>query len=105
MARCGRPAVAEDLTADFVYIRLHGGDKLYVSDYHDAELDRWARRIKTWSKGGTPKGSKTIAVGTQAKKIERDVYVYFDNSIEGHAAFDAIYLAKRLGIKRKGRVE
>ena len=32
---------AEDLTADFVYVRLHGATKLYVSGYSDAELEWW----------------------------------------------------------------
>ena len=30
---------AEDLTADFVYIRLHGSEELYVSSYNDKALD------------------------------------------------------------------
>lgn len=35
-----------DLTADFVYCRLHGSVELYNSGYTDKELDRWARRIR-----------------------------------------------------------
>ena len=38
---------AEDLTADLVYIRLHGATKLYVSGYNDKVLG-WANRIKLW---------------------------------------------------------
>jgi uncharacterized protein YecE (DUF72 family) len=96
---------AEDVTADFIYVRLHGDEELYVSDYRDAELDRWAKRIKTWQKGGEPKNAKKIIAGKAPSKTERDVYVYFDNSIEGHAAFDAIYLSKKLGVKIKSPVE
>src|SRR3546814_15112482 len=41
----------EDVTADFVYIRLHGEEELYASGYTDGALDRWAARIKAWSEG------------------------------------------------------
>nr|MBA3274101.1 DUF72 domain-containing protein [Chthoniobacterales bacterium] len=34
----GKWPYAEDLTADFAYIRLHGAEQLYVSGYSDAEL-------------------------------------------------------------------
>src|SRR3546814_15299866 len=36
----------EDVTADFVYFRLHGEEALYASGYPDGALDRWAARIK-----------------------------------------------------------
>ena len=35
----------EDVTADFVYARLHGDEQLYVSGYGHAALDRWAAKI------------------------------------------------------------
>ena len=76
----GKFPYAEELTADFVYIRLHG-DELYKSDYQDTDLRAWAKRIKRWRSKG------------------RDVFVYFDNTIEGHAIHDAMYLAKQLGLK------
>jgi uncharacterized protein YecE (DUF72 family) len=44
---------AEDITADFVYIRLHGSEELYTSGYDEATLDRWAARIGQWAKGET----------------------------------------------------
>ena len=34
---------AEDVTADFVYVRLHGDEQIYVSGYTDAALDGIAR--------------------------------------------------------------
>jgi uncharacterized protein YecE (DUF72 family) len=42
---------AEDLTADFVYIRLHGSKELYISGYNDNALDWWANRIRKWQSG------------------------------------------------------
>jgi uncharacterized protein YecE (DUF72 family) len=76
---------AEEITADFVYVRLHGSQALYASRYTDDELDWWAGRIAEWRGGGTG---------------GRDVYVYFDNDIGAHAPFDAMRLAERVGVAR-----
>ena len=98
----GKWPYAEDVTADFLYIRLHG-ESLYVSDYTDEVLDRWARRIKSWQKGGEPRDAVQISKKKPPKRA-RDIYVYFDNSIAGHAPFDAIHLAERLGKSRTSRM-
>jgi uncharacterized protein YecE (DUF72 family) len=79
------PAV-EQLTADFVYVRLHGSTRLYESGYTDAELDAWADRIERWA--GPPRGL--------------DVYVYFDNTALGHAPEDARSLAERVAARGLG---
>jgi uncharacterized protein YecE (DUF72 family) len=34
----------EAVTGDFVYLRLHGGQVLYGSNYSDQELREWAER-------------------------------------------------------------
>jgi uncharacterized protein YecE (DUF72 family) len=78
----GKFPIAYEVTADFVYVRLHGSQELYVSGYADAELDEWAGRIKMWR---SPRGGA------------RDVYVYFDNDAKVHAPFDAARLIERLG--------
>ena len=41
---------AEDVTADFLYLRLHGSEELYASGYSDEALDRWAARITLWGR-------------------------------------------------------
>ena len=48
----GRWPYLEDVTADFLYLRLHGDAELYVSGYTDDALSRWAGRIRHWSGGG-----------------------------------------------------
>jgi uncharacterized protein YecE (DUF72 family) len=73
----GRFPYAEEITASFVYVRLHGSTQLYVSGYSDAELDEWAGKIRVWMR-------------------TRDVYVYFDNDAKVHAPFDALRLAERV---------
>ncbi len=52
---------AEDLTADFVYLRLHGPDTLYGGRYSDKALDRWAARIAAWASGGEPADAQRIS--------------------------------------------
>lgn len=68
------------VTADFVYVRLHGpGEKKYQGCYSPARLRAWARRIRTWRAAG------------------RDVYIYFDNDQNAYAAANAAALRRYLG--------
>lgn len=85
----------EDMTADFVYIRLHGEEELYVSGYDDASLDDWARKIRVWRSGRQPTDAKLIAPRS-TKGVPRDIYVYFDNDVKVRAPFDAVALLERL---------
>jgi uncharacterized protein YecE (DUF72 family) len=60
------------VTADFVYVRLHGpGTDKYQGSYTEAALKEWARRCKAWA------------------KKRKEVFVYFDNDQAGYAAFNA----------------
>ena len=95
----GKFPYAEDLTADFVYIRLHGAEQLYVSGYDDRALNWWADRIKLWRKGRQPRDAKLVGVAGNDSRA-RDVYVYFDNDAKVHAPFDAIRLSERLKRRR-----
>ena len=60
-----------EVTADFVYIRLHGPEGPYQGSYGDAALWTWAKRIAAWAKKGL------------------DVYCYFDNDDRGFAPKNA----------------
>jgi uncharacterized protein YecE (DUF72 family) len=70
-----------DVTADFVYVRLHGDIRIYTSGYSERALAPWARRIRAWAKNG------------------RDVYVYFDNDVKVRAPFDALNLMRQLRLR------
>jgi len=88
---------AEDVTADFVYLRLHGSEELYASGYSDEALDHWAARIKLWVKGLEPNDARRIAPDAYpAGQIPRDVYAYFDNDAKVRAPVDARALNARL---------
>lgn len=91
----GKWPYAEDLTADFAYIRLHGSQQLYVSGYSDAELEWWRARIELWRRGKQPADARLIASAKQ-KPSHHDMYVYFDNDAKVHAPFDAKSLANLL---------
>jgi uncharacterized protein YecE (DUF72 family) len=86
----------EDITADFLYLRLHGSEELYVSGYGPAALSRWARRISSWVAGRMPKDAIIVGPKPATTGTPRDVYIYFDNDAKVRAPFDAIALARRL---------
>jgi uncharacterized protein YecE (DUF72 family) len=95
----GRWPLIEDLTADFVYVRLHGDLELYASEYSERALDHWAGRIERWQRGSQADDVRLAAPGTSPPvRRTRDVYVYFDNDTKVHAPYDAAALSRRLGI-------
>jgi|SRR6476646_3947314 len=77
-----------DVTADFVYCRLHGSQELYTSGYRSGTLDAWAKRVVTWSQGGELRDGD-CAHPQKARKAARDVFVYFDNDAKVRAPLDA----------------
>ena len=96
----GKWPFVEDVTADFMYLRLHGDEELYASGYSDEALDAWAERIRAWSGGGElPHGRKIAPDLAPPPRKSRDVYCYFDNDIKVHAPFDAMKLMEKLGLR------
>jgi uncharacterized protein YecE (DUF72 family) len=87
-----------DVTADFVYCRLHGSEELYVSGYDDKALDIWAERIDDWAHGREPANANRVLEPLKPVRSGRDVYVYFDNDVKVRAPADARALADRLGV-------
>ena len=88
--------VEKPLTADFIYIRLHGAEEIYTSGYTPEALDYWAARIRKWAKGTEPKDAARVGPPAKPRARGRDVYVYFDNDRKVRAPFDAMELARRL---------
>jgi uncharacterized protein YecE (DUF72 family) len=93
----GTHPVLEDVTAGFVYVRLHGDTELYTSGYAPEALDRWAERVRRWRGGESPASEHKVAPPASPRPAGRDVFVYFDNDVKVHAPFDAIGLAERVG--------
>ncbi|MNL14491.1 hypothetical protein D3C87_1354340 [compost metagenome] len=94
----GRWPYLEDITSDFIYLRLHGDEDLYASGYGDEMLNWWGARVKAWHSGQEPKNSFALLEDVP-KASAKDVYVYFDNDVKVHAPFDAQKLMKILKIK------
>lgn len=75
MPRC---PIGEPNNASFVYVRRHGPTGSYSGCYSDEQIAADAARVRTWLKRG------------------RDVYIYFNNDIEGHAVDNARQLRERV---------
>ena len=99
----GKWPYLEEPTADFMYLRLHGDVELYASGYTDAALDRWADRIRAWSRGGEPKDAHRVTSKPAPRRSSRDVYCYFDNDAKVKAPVDAEALIGKLGYMPKRR--
>lgn len=75
MSGAGLPCIPR-ATTDFVYVRMHGPDPgaTYACSYPDEDLRRWAALIADWDGDG------------------RDVWMYFNNDLGGHAVRNALFL-------------
>ena len=62
----------KEVTAGFVYVRLHGPGKAYRGSYDTGTLAGWAGAFSSWAAAG------------------RDVFCYFDNDEKGYAAQNAL---------------
>jgi uncharacterized protein YecE (DUF72 family) len=94
----GKWPYCEDVTADFMYLRLHGEKELYASGYTEEALDRWAQRIRAWADGGQPGDAHLVSSKAPPKRASRDVFCYFDNDVKVRAPFDARRLIEKLGL-------
>jgi uncharacterized protein YecE (DUF72 family) len=73
----GRYPYIEEDTASFIYIRLHGSQQLYASEYSEVELQAYAQKIRQWAK---------------------DTYLYFDNDYHGYAVKNARRMQEIIGL-------
>ena len=94
----GKWPLIEDVTSDFIYVRLHGDEQIYVSGYTDEALEEWARKIRGWAAGQTPERTRLFAAPAKVAKGGRAIYVYFDNDVKVRAPYDAMSLAHKLGL-------
>jgi uncharacterized protein YecE (DUF72 family) len=66
-----------ELTADWTYVRFHGGTRGRRGNYSNSELREWAAQLREWSR-------------------TREVYAYFNNDWEGFAPRNAALLKRFL---------
>jgi uncharacterized protein YecE (DUF72 family) len=72
----------EAVTADFVYMRFHGMEKLYASDYDESSLLHYAEKILSWLGAGL------------------DVWAFFNNDFNGFAVRNALRLNEMVRTNR-----
>lgn len=70
IAHSGEFPCVKEITSDFLYLRFHGGELLYGSNYSDKELKEWANFAKH---------SKC-----------RDIFAFFNNDAYGYAVKNAL---------------
>lgn len=88
----------EDLTADFIYARLHGQEDQFKKGYTKELINWWAERITCWTQGKQPDDAQCISE-KKPKSLKRDAFIYFDNEAKEYAPHNAIQLADRLELK------
>jgi uncharacterized protein YecE (DUF72 family) len=92
--------MTHDVTADFLYLRLHGDKELYRSGYSDRSLDRWAKRLAAWHRGAEPADAKKLSAQKPPTARPRDIYCYFDNTdAKLRAPVDAQTLMRKLQLE------
>lgn len=79
MSGAGLPCIPR-ATTDLVYVRMHGPDPhaLYAGSYPQRDLLWWAGLVAEWAGDG------------------RDVWLYFNNDLGGHAVRNALSLREHL---------
>jgi uncharacterized protein YecE (DUF72 family) len=70
---------AHELTADWTYVRFHGGARGRRGNYSESELREWAERLRAW-------------------RPKHEVLAYFNNDWEGFAPRNAALLKRLLAI-------
>ena len=68
----------KEVTASFVYVRLHGPEGAYQGRYGPKRLGGWMGAFAAWARQG------------------KEVYCYFDNDQAGYAAQDALRMVEML---------
>ena len=85
-----------DVTASFVYCRLHGSEELYTSGYGPEALEQWAHRVVAWASGDEVTDGRRASQSDAPRRSARDVFVYFDNDSKVRAPEDAAQLRLRV---------
>ena len=96
----GRWPELGDVTADFMYLRLHGAKQLYAAGYSEDQIDDWATRIRAWASGGDVEMTR-LSPQPARPQAQRNVFCFFDNTMKVHAPENALRLSDALGVNPK----
>ncbi len=84
IAHSSRWQMCEEITSNFLYLRFHGGEILYGTEYSLEELKTWAEKINKW---------------IDNYYMER-VYIFFNNDAYGFAVKNALQIKEILALNR-----
>ncbi|HYX38997.1 MAG TPA: DUF72 domain-containing protein [Oligoflexus sp.] len=85
----GRWPLIEDVTTDFLYLRLHADEVKYPDGYTKESLESWGHRIQTWSQGMQPEDAAVVVPGVPPV-MPRSIFAYFDNAVKETAPLNAL---------------
>jgi len=85
----GRWPLIEDVTTDFLYLRLHADETQYPNGYTKKSMEYWGRRVQTWSQGLQPDDAAVVVPGPPAP-MPRTIFTYFDNDVKETAPLNAL---------------
>jgi len=86
-----------DITAPFVYVRLHRSSEAHPDGYPATELEAWANRARQWASGRAPTDGESIASHKAPRASSRDVFIYAINGFKPKAPHAAMALLQCLG--------
>jgi uncharacterized protein YecE (DUF72 family) len=66
-------------TADFTYVRFHGGEQGYAGNYGDTALENWAERVRGLGRDGA-----------------KTAWLFFNNDGDAHAIANALTIRRML---------
>ncbi len=75
IAHSARFPCLREVTSNFLYLRFHGGESLYSSNYSDRELKEWVKFAKSFSASGGR---------------NKDIFAFFNNDTYGYAVKNAL---------------
>lgn len=101
----GRWPELQDVTSDFIYLRLHGATELYRSRYSDAALRIWAERLSAWRAGTQPEDGQRVIPDAAVERVPRDIFCYFDNTDKLHAPKNARRLMRMLEVEWPSKLQ
>ena len=82
----GRWPLLEDLTADFVYLRLMNAKAELPTGYPPEVLASFAQCAQVWADGGEPEGLPRVAGDTHVPESSpRDVFMFMINGAKERA--------------------
>jgi uncharacterized protein YecE (DUF72 family) len=91
----GRWPLIEEVTSDFMYLRLHADETKFPKGYTKKSLEYWGQRIRIWSQGGQPEdAARVVDLGVPIQP--RTVFAYFDNDVKETAPLNALSMITHL---------